>query len=91
MVKHQLKIQLKPKELLTMRYIYLLLLAVVIGIALLFILQNPRLTTVSLFSASLTFPLSLLMLLTYIWGILTGGIVISLLRTLLRGVAKKEN
>jgi uncharacterized integral membrane protein len=91
MVKHQLKIQLKPKELLTMRYIYLLLLAVVIGIALLFILQNPRLTTVSLFSASLTLPLSLLMLLTYIWGILTGGIVISLLRTLLRGVAKKEN
>ena len=74
-----------------MRYIYLSLLAVVIGIALLFILQNPRLTTISLFSASLTLPLSLLMLLTYIWGILTGGIVISLLRTLLRGVAKKEN
>jgi len=74
-----------------MRYIYLALLAVVIAIALLFILQNPRITTVSLFSATVKLPLSLLMLFTYTWGILTGGIVVSLLRTLLRGVAKKQN
>ena len=74
-----------------MRYIYLALLAVVIAIALLFILQNPRITTVSLFSATVKLPLSLLMLFPYTWGILTGGIVVSLLRTLLRGVAKKQN
>lgn len=74
-----------------MRYIYISLLAVVMAIALIFMLQNPRLTTVSFFSASLTLPLSFLMLFTYIWGILTGGIVISLLRTLFRGVTKKQN
>lgn len=71
-----------------MRYIYLALLAVVIAIALLFILQNPRITTVSLFSATVKLPLSLLMLFTYTWGILTGGIVVSLLRTLLRGASR---
>jgi len=73
-----------------MRYIYLSLLLVIIAIALLFILQNPGPTTISLFSANFTLPLSLLMLFTYLLGILTGGIVISLLRTLLRrSVGKK--
>lgn len=73
-----------------MRYLFISLLTVAIALVLLFILQNPRLTTVSFFSASVTLPLSFLVLFTYIWGILTGGVVVSLVRILIHGAAKNQ-
>jgi uncharacterized integral membrane protein len=74
-----------------MRYLFISLITVAIAFVLLFIIQNPRLTTVSFFSASITLPLSFLVLFTYIWGILTGGVVVSLVRTLIHGAAKNQN
>ncbi|NBD33301.1 MAG: DUF1049 domain-containing protein [Cyanobacteria bacterium] len=74
-----------------MRYLYISLLTIAIALVLLFIVQNPRLTTVAFFSGSVTLPLSFLVLFTYIWGILTGGVVVSLMRILIHGAAKNQN
>ena len=72
-----------------MRYISIILIVLATTIVLLFVFQNTLSTTVSFFSASVTLPLSILVLLTYIMGILTGGIVVAFLRALIQGTAKK--
>jgi uncharacterized integral membrane protein len=63
-----------------MRYVYIALVVVFTGIVLLFTLQNLEAATVSLFSASITLPISVLVALTYVLGMLTGGSVLALLR-----------
>jgi putative membrane protein len=82
---------LKQKEVRPMRYIYIMLIVVALAIVLLFVFQNTLSTTVSFFSASVTLPLSILVLVTYVMGILTGGVVVSLLRALIQGTVKKQN
>ncbi len=74
-----------------MRYIYITLMVVAMAIVLLFVVQNTPATTVSFFSASITLPLSILVLLTYVMGILTGGVVVSLLRGLISGASKDQD
>jgi putative membrane protein len=64
-----------------MRYVYIGLIVVFAGIALLFKVQNFQTATVSLFSASLTLPVSVLVFLVYVLGMLTGGCLLALLRT----------
>jgi putative membrane protein len=63
-----------------MRYVYIALVVVFTGIVLLFMFQNLAAATVSLFTASITLPISVLVLLTYVLGMLTGGSVLALLR-----------
>ena len=63
-----------------MRYVYVALIVVFTAIVLLFTFQNLELATVSLFSASITLPISILVLMTYVIGMLTGGFVLALLR-----------
>jgi uncharacterized integral membrane protein len=63
-----------------MRYVYVALIVVFTAIVLLFTFQNLQLATVSLFSASITLPISILVLMTYVIGMLTGGFVLALLR-----------
>ena len=74
-----------------MRYIYIMLIVVATTIVLLFVFQNTLSTTVTFFSASVTLPLSILVLATYVMGILTGGVVVSFLRALFQGTAKNQN
>jgi len=83
--------QLKQKEVISMRYIYIILIVVAVTIVLLFVFQNTLSTTVSFFSASVTLPLSILVLVTYVMGILTGGVVVSFRRALFQGTVKKQN
>lgn len=64
-----------------MRYVYIALIVVFTAIVTLFKFQNLEAATVSLFSASITLPLSVLVLLVYGLGMLTGGFVLALLRT----------
>lgn len=64
-----------------MRYVYIGLIVVFTAIVTLFKFQNLETATVSLFSASITLPLSVLVLLVYGLGMLTGGFVLALLRT----------
>lgn len=74
-----------------MRYIYGLLIIVVTALVLFFVVQNTLSTTVTFFSASVTLPLSILVLVTFALGILTGGFVASILRVLTPGSAKNQN
>ena len=63
-----------------MRYAYIALVVVLSAIVVLFKFQNLDTVTVSLFNASVTMPLSILVTLVYLFGPLTGGVVCSLLR-----------
>jgi uncharacterized integral membrane protein len=64
-----------------MRYLYIGLIVVLTALVLLFKFQNLETATVSLFSASITLPLSILVLAIYVLGMLTGGSLLALLRT----------
>lgn len=65
-----------------MRFVYIGLIVVITAIVLLFKIQNLQVVTVSLFSASITLPVSLLVFGIYALGMLTGGSVLALLRAL---------
>lgn len=65
-----------------MRFVYIGLIVVITAVVLLFKIQNLQAVTVSLFSASVTLPVSLLVFGIYALGMLTGGSVLALLRTL---------
>lgn len=68
-----------------MRYVYIALIVVLTAAVLLFKFQNLEQVTVSLLGASATLPVSVLVLLVYVLGMLTGGFVLALLRTSVRG------
>ena len=72
-----------------MRYIYITLIVVATIIVVLFVFNNTISTTVSFFSASITLPLSIIVLAAYVLGILTGGAVVSFLRGLFHGATRK--
>jgi uncharacterized integral membrane protein len=63
-----------------MRFVYITLIVAFTAIVVLFKVQNLESVTVSLFSASVTLPVSVLVLLIYVLGMVTGGFVIALLR-----------
>jgi lipopolysaccharide assembly protein A len=67
------------------RYVYLILIVVVTGIVLVFNVQNIGFVTVWLFKASMTLPLSVLVIVVYLLGMLTGSSLVSMLRMFLRG------
>jgi len=66
-----------------MKYVYIALIVVFAGIVLLFKVQNLTSVTVSLFAASVTLPISVLVLSIYVLGMFTGGMVLALLRALI--------
>jgi len=70
------------------RYVYIALIVVLTAIVLLFKVQNLEQVTVSLLSARVTMPVSVLLLLTYVLGMLTGGFVLALVRTWVRGARR---
>ncbi len=63
------------------RYLYIVLIVLFTAIVLLFKIQNLQDVTVSLFSASITLPVSILVMGIYVLGALTGGFVFALVRT----------
>jgi lipopolysaccharide assembly protein A len=72
-----------------MRYVYMALIAAAAGIVILFKFQNLEAVTISLFSASITLPVSVLVLLIYVLGMLTGGSLFALMRTWVRGATRR--
>jgi len=66
-----------------MRYIYIFLILVMTALVLIFTFQNLQQTTVSFLSSSVTMPQSLLIILVYMLGMLTGGVVLAFLKLLL--------
>jgi lipopolysaccharide assembly protein A len=73
-----------------MRYVYMALIAILAAVIILFKIQNLESVTVSLFSASVTLPVSVLVLLIYILGMLTGGFLLALLRSWVHGATRRS-
>jgi uncharacterized integral membrane protein len=67
------------------RYLYIGLIVVFTASVLLFKFQNLQTVTVSLFSASMTLPVSFLVIGIYILGMFTGGFVLALLKSWVGG------
>jgi len=72
-----------------MRTLYIGLIIVFTALVLLFKFQNLETATVSLFSASLTLPVSILVFGVYVLGMLTGGCLYALLKTWVRGARQR--
>jgi uncharacterized integral membrane protein len=73
------------------RYVYIALIVLFAGILVLFKFQNLEAVTVSLLSASITLPVSVLVLLIYVFGMLTGGFVFALLRIWIHGASRRPD
>ena len=73
-----------------MRYVYIGLIVIFVGIVLLFKIQNLQTVTVSLFAANITLPVSILVFLVYVLGMLTGGCLLALLRTWLHRATRPQ-
>ncbi len=67
-----------------MRYVYVGLIVAFTALVLLFKVQNLDSVTVSLFAASITLPLSVLVIAIYVLGMLTGGFVVTRLKGWIR-------
>ena len=72
-----------------MRYAYIGLIVVFTALVLLFKFQNLETATVSLFSASITLPISALVFGVYVLGMLTGGCLYALLKSWVRGARQR--
>jgi uncharacterized integral membrane protein len=72
-----------------MRFVYMALIAIFAAIIILFKIQNLESVTVSLFSASVSMPVSVLVLLIYVLGMLTGGFMLALVRTWVHGATRR--
>ena len=73
-----------------MRYVYMALIAIFTAIIILFKFQNLESVTVSLFSDSVALPVSVLVLLIYVLGMLTGGFLLALLRSWVHGATRRS-
>lgn len=71
-----------------MRYVYITLIVALTAVVLLFKLQNLQSVTVSFLSANFTLPASLLLMLVYVLGMVSGGSLLALLRTWVRGARR---
>jgi len=72
-----------------MRFVYIALIVLFTAIVVLFKFQNLQSATVSLFSASVTLPTSILVAGIYILGMLTGSSLLALLRTWVAGARQR--
>jgi uncharacterized integral membrane protein len=72
-----------------MRYVYMVLIGLFAAVIVLFKFQNLETVTVTLFSASFTLPVSVLVLLIYVLGMLTGGFLLALVRSWVRGATRR--
>jgi uncharacterized integral membrane protein len=68
--------------------VYIALIVVLTALVLLFKVQNLQAVTVSLLSASFTLPVSVMLFLVYVLGMLTGGFLLALVRTWVRGARR---
>jgi uncharacterized integral membrane protein len=74
-----------------MKYVYIALIVLFTAVVLPFKFQNLDAVTLSLFRMSMTLPASLLVIVVYVLGMLTGGFVVSLLRIWARGALAKPD
>ena len=73
-----------------MRYVYMAFIAILAAVVILFKVQNLESVTVSLFAASVTLPVSVLVLLIYVLSMPTGGFLLALLRSWVHGATRRS-
>ncbi len=73
-----------------MRYVYIALIVVLAGIVVLFKVQNFDTATVTLFSMSFTMPVAVLVFVIYVLGMFTGGFMLQLVRSWVRGARARD-
>lgn len=73
-----------------MRYVYMALVVIFTAAVLLFNIQNMYVVTVSFLTFSVTLPVSLIVILTYLLGMATGGALLTLLRSWVRGARRRS-
>lgn len=73
------------------RSLYIALIIVFTLLIILFNFQNLYSVTVSFFTASITLPISVLIIIIYILGMFTGGFLLSLLRIWFKAAVQKPN
>lgn len=71
-----------------MRWVYIVLILLFTAIVLSFKFQNLQAATVSLFSASLTLPMSVLVIAVYALGMVTGAALLALLKSWVAGARR---
>jgi uncharacterized integral membrane protein len=72
-----------------MRFVYIALIVALTALVLAFKVQNLDTVTVSLFSASAVLPVSVLIAIVYVLGMLTGGFVLKLMRSWVSGATER--
>lgn len=73
-----------------MRYVYIALVVVFTALVLLFNIQNLQVVTVEFLAWSVSLPVSLIVILTYLLGMATGGALLTLLRSWVRGARRSQ-
>lgn len=71
-----------------MRFVYLALIALVAAVALFFTLRNLESVTMAFFSARVTLPVSILLILVCVLGMVTGGSLGWVLQSWIRGASR---
>lgn len=71
-----------------MRYLYIALIVLFTAAVLLFKFQNIQSVTVNLLTASVTLPLSVLVIAVYLLGMVSGSMLLSVLRRWMRGAMR---
>ena len=74
-----------------MKFLKTILLLLLIGVAVIFIVQNLETVQLSFLKWSVTIPLSFATAIIYILGAISGGLVFSLLKNLTIEVSEKKN
>jgi uncharacterized integral membrane protein len=71
-----------------MRFVYIALIVLVTFIVLSFKFQNLQSATLSLFTASVTLPMSVLVIAIYVLGMLTGASLVALVKSWVAGARR---
>ncbi|MCK5771121.1 hypothetical protein [Algiphilus sp.] len=73
-----------------MRFVYSLLIVVFAAVVAIFAFQNLKLVTISFLAMRIELPVALLVVGVYFLGLLTGGALLALVRSMLRGARQRR-
>lgn len=73
------------------KYVYVVFFLLIVTLTTLFAFQNSGAVNLSLLFTQITLPISVLIVMIYFLGMFTGGLLITLLRALVRNMAQKTD
>ncbi|MEY4922433.1 MAG: hypothetical protein RLY17_1150 [Pseudomonadota bacterium] len=73
-----------------MKYVYGMCFSIIVALTTLFAFENRGLVSLSLLFTQITLPISVLIVLIYFLGMFTGGLLITLIRALVRRLSQKR-